>query len=57
MSALQWIYASGSQWIVFDSESQQHLERLWSHESASWITSRSFGNHDVYVDTSEMLLT
>ncbi|KAF7730657.1 hypothetical protein EC973_001606 [Apophysomyces ossiformis] len=56
MSTIRWVYASGSQWVVFDTESQQHLEVLWSRESASWITSRSFGNQDVYVDTSEMLL-
>ncbi|KAI9247034.1 hypothetical protein BY458DRAFT_484327 [Sporodiniella umbellata] len=52
---IQWVYASGSSWICFDSTTQELIEFLWKNNAATWINCQTF--HDtVYVDTTEMVL-
>ncbi|KAI8647474.1 hypothetical protein BD408DRAFT_378873 [Parasitella parasitica] len=52
---VEWVYASGSNWVRFDVESQQIIEKLWLRDAATWFNSQSFRG-PVYVDTSEMLV-
>lgn len=53
--AIEWVYASGSNWVRFDTASQQIIETLWSRDAATWFNSQSFRG-PVYVDTSEMVV-
>jgi hypothetical protein len=51
--AVDWVYASGSSWVSFDSASQKLIETLWTRDGATWINCYSFQG-PVYIDTSEM---
>lgn len=51
----QWVYASGSTWVSFDSTAQQIIESLWKRNVATWINCQPFHGM-VYIDTSEMVL-
>lgn len=52
---IEWVYASGSNWVRFDTASQQIIETLWARDAATWFNSQSFRG-PVYVDTSEMVV-
>lgn len=49
----EWVYATGSAWVSFDSATQGMIEALWTRDTATWINSRTFPG-PIYVDTSEM---
>ncbi|RCH79450.1 hypothetical protein CU098_006585, partial [Rhizopus stolonifer] len=51
--AVQWVYASGSSWLTFDSTTQKIIESLWKSDAATWINCQAFRDL-VYIDTSEM---
>ncbi|CAO3636038.1 unnamed protein product [Cunninghamella echinulata] len=53
---VEWVYASGSQWNICDSHTQNEIERLWYNDTNGWIKSILFGDF-VYVDTTELSLT
>lgn len=55
MSAFQWVYANGSEWVVLDLTTQRHLEALWEINGANWIRSHSFRS-PVYADLTMMVL-
>ncbi|KAF1803554.1 hypothetical protein FB192DRAFT_1368664 [Mucor lusitanicus] len=52
---IEWVYASGSNWVRFDTASQHIIETLWARDAATWFNSQSFRG-PVYVDTSEMVV-
>jgi hypothetical protein len=53
--AVEWVYATGSAWVSFDSATQVMIETLWTREAATWINSQTFRG-PVYIDTSEMVV-
>ncbi|ORE11452.1 hypothetical protein BCV72DRAFT_326280 [Rhizopus microsporus var. microsporus] len=53
--AIQWVYANGSIWTIFDKNTQQQIEALWSKHTSGWIQSSSFRG-PVFVDTTQMVL-
>lgn len=55
MSAVQWVYANGCNWVTLDAVAQKHIESLWSHNTSSWIQSQSF-RCPVYIDIDQMVL-
>ncbi|KAG0173736.1 hypothetical protein DFQ28_009112, partial [Apophysomyces sp. BC1034] len=38
----EWVYASGAIWVPFDTKSQQQIEDVWRHHTASYIYIGSF---------------
>lgn len=50
---VEWVYASGSTWILLDPSTQMIIETLWMRDQAAWINSPSFTG-PVFVDTTEM---
>lgn len=55
MSIAQWLYSSGKTWVCLDAKAQQQIEKLWSANQSSWISSEYF-NGPIYVDISMMTL-
>lgn len=56
VSGFEWVYNAGSSWAPLDQYTQHTIERLWSCNGASWVSSPSFGGQQIYIDTSEMSL-
>lgn len=52
---IEWVYASGSAWVSFDSVSQRLIEDLWVRDASTWINSKSFEG-PVFVDMTDMVL-
>ncbi|KAI8637643.1 hypothetical protein BD408DRAFT_424172 [Parasitella parasitica] len=55
MAITKWLYSSGQCWLCLDSTAQMQIEKLWSGNQASWVTSEAFQG-PIYVDTSMMTL-
>lgn len=51
MARSQWVYASGSQWVRFDSTSSHEIEKMFFKGGAGWVHVRAFGGQ-VYVNAT-----
>jgi hypothetical protein len=51
MTRSQWVYASGSQWVRFETTASREIERMFDKGAAGWVHVRAFGGQ-VYVNAT-----